>query len=77
MSDKNKTDDDSGLKKINKITNLQEKGLRLYNLKQSTRTQKEKNGCSPSDVAYNVNTCKCGYTLTFSIKTQKGHSQVM
>lgn len=42
MSDKNKTDDDSGLKKINKITNLQEKGLRLYNLKQSTQTQKEK-----------------------------------
>lgn len=64
-------------KEKNEIINLQENGLRLYNLKQSAQTQKEKNGCSPSDVAYNVNTCKCGYSLTFSMKTQKGHSQVM
>lgn len=62
-----------------KSQNLQENGLRLYNIKQSTQTQKEKKkkGSSPSDVAYNVNTCKCRYTLTFSKKTQKGHYQVM
>lgn len=41
------------------------------------KLRKKKNGCSPSNVAYNVNTCKCGYTLTFSMKTQKGHYQVM
>lgn len=42
MSDKNKTDNDSDIKKQMKSQNFQENGLRLYNIKQSIQTQKER-----------------------------------
>lgn len=42
-------------------------------LNKVTQIQKEeKNGRSPSYVAYNVNTSKCGATFPFRMKTKKG-----
>lgn len=71
MSDKNKTDGDSGLKKKWNHKTHKKMDLDCIILKYPN-SERKTNGCSPSDVACNVNTCKCKRALAFSMKTQKG-----